>query len=205
MAYGTVLQEQRKTLHERTAQAIEGRYPTSLDDHYSELAHHYSHSDNVEKAVEYLQLAGQQAVQRAAYADAVSYFTAALELLPILPDTPERLRQELRLLVGLAIPFQVTKGYGGPEVKELLSRAHELCQILEDDTHQRSVLWSLYASYLVQADLAAAQESGEQLVALGHRLQDPTILMEGHCVMTDSLFHRGHFVAAREHAATKCP
>ena len=38
VAYGTVLQEQRKALHERTGQAIERRYETSLDDHYSELA-----------------------------------------------------------------------------------------------------------------------------------------------------------------------
>ena len=64
VAYGTVLQEQRKALHERTAQALETLYAETLDDHYSELAHHYSHSGNTEKAVEYLHLAGKQAVER---------------------------------------------------------------------------------------------------------------------------------------------
>ena len=66
MAYGTVLQEQRKALHEHTAQAIEALFAARLEDHYSELAHHYSRSGNTEKAIEYLHLAGQQAVQRSA-------------------------------------------------------------------------------------------------------------------------------------------
>jgi predicted ATPase len=37
VAYGTVLQERRKALHERTAQAIEALYRANLDDHYSDL------------------------------------------------------------------------------------------------------------------------------------------------------------------------
>src|SRR5882672_6778930 len=62
VAYGTVLQERRKALHERTAQAIETLYSANLDEHYSALAHHYTRSGNTEKAIEYLHLAGQQAV-----------------------------------------------------------------------------------------------------------------------------------------------
>src|SRR5206468_4137924 len=63
VAYTSLLQERRKSLHERTAQAIEMLFHSKLDDHYSELAHHYTRSGNTEKAVKYLQLAGQQAVQ----------------------------------------------------------------------------------------------------------------------------------------------
>src|SRR5712692_9550866 len=62
VAYNSLLSERRKALHERTAQAIEALYHAKLDDHYSELAHHYSRSGNTEKAVDYLHLAGQQAV-----------------------------------------------------------------------------------------------------------------------------------------------
>jgi predicted ATPase len=44
VAYGTVLQDRRKELHERTARAIERLYSSSLEDHYSQLAHHYRQS-----------------------------------------------------------------------------------------------------------------------------------------------------------------
>ena len=84
-------------LHEHTAQAIEQLYRSQLEEHYSELAHHYSRSGNTEKAIEYLQKAGQQAVQRSANAEAISHLTTALELLKTLPDTDERAQQELVL------------------------------------------------------------------------------------------------------------
>src|SRR5713101_8359778 len=64
VAYNSLLVERRKVLHERTAQAIESLFHYRLEDYYSELAYHYSRSGNTQKAVEYLQLAGQQAGER---------------------------------------------------------------------------------------------------------------------------------------------
>src|SRR5262249_1089438 len=89
VAYGSVLHEHRKAIHERTAQAMEALYHATLDEHYSELAHHYTRSGKTEKAVEYLHLAGQQAVRRSAYAEAVTQLTTALEFLQTVPDTRE--------------------------------------------------------------------------------------------------------------------
>jgi predicted ATPase len=64
VAYNSLLMERRSVLHERTAQALEALYSVSLDEHYSDLAHHYSRSGNTEKAVEYLGLAGESAGHR---------------------------------------------------------------------------------------------------------------------------------------------
>ena len=41
LAYGSVLIERRKALHERTAQAIEVLYRETLEERYDDLAHHY--------------------------------------------------------------------------------------------------------------------------------------------------------------------
>ena len=59
VAYNSVLQERRKVLHE--GQRALSPTPCQLEDDYSELAHHYGRSGNTQKAVDYLQLAGQQA------------------------------------------------------------------------------------------------------------------------------------------------
>src|SRR5262249_1888384 len=80
VAYGSLLIERRKVLHDRAAQAIEALFHSRLEDHYGDLAHHYSRSGNTQKAVDYLHRAGQQAVQRSANIEAVTHFTAALEL-----------------------------------------------------------------------------------------------------------------------------
>ena len=54
VAYNSILIERRKLLHERVGQALESMFAEHLDDHLGDLAHHYSRSDNVSKAVEYL-------------------------------------------------------------------------------------------------------------------------------------------------------
>jgi predicted ATPase len=54
VAYNSVLHERRKVLHERTAQAIEQLFQDRVEEHYSDLAHHYSRSGDTQKAVEYL-------------------------------------------------------------------------------------------------------------------------------------------------------
>ena len=127
VAYNSVLVERRKVLHERTAQAIESFYSTKLEDHYSDLAHHYSRSGNTQKAIEYLHLAGQQAVQRSANAEAITHLTTALELLKTLPDTPERTQQELTLQLALG-GLDSRQRLACPEVEKTYTRARELCQ-----------------------------------------------------------------------------
>ena len=99
VAYKTLLLERRKQLHESAAAAIEALYPERLEDHLSDLAHHYGQSGNARKAVKYRHLAGRQAAARMAYNEAIGHFTAALELLGGLPDNEERDRQELALQV----------------------------------------------------------------------------------------------------------
>jgi len=68
VSYNSVLIERRKLLHERAGQALESMFAGQLDDHLGELAHHYSRTDNSNKAVEYLGRAGQQAIRRSAHA-----------------------------------------------------------------------------------------------------------------------------------------
>jgi predicted ATPase len=77
----------RQWLHLEVAEAIERVYSHALEDHYGELAHHYGRSDNVAKAVEYLGRAGQQAIRRSAYAEAISSLSAAIDLLQMLPES----------------------------------------------------------------------------------------------------------------------
>jgi predicted ATPase len=199
VAYGSVLVERRKALHERTGQAIEALYSSSLEDHYSELAHHYSRSGNTRKAVEYLQLAGQQAVQRSAYAEAISHLSSALELFKTLPDTPERIQQELTLQITLGAPLVATKGMAAPEVGAVYNRARELCQRVGKTPQLSPVLFALHRFYAVRAELQAAREIAEQHLKLAQSIQDPALLLSAHLALGAAWLWLGEFVPAREH------
>ncbi len=132
VAYYSLLIERRKLLHERAGVALESMFADQLDDHLGELAHHYSRSDNVAKAVEYLWRAGQQAIQRSAYADAVSSLIAAIDLLQRQADSPERIQRELLLQLAVGPALIAAKGYAAPEVEGAYTRARELCERLGD-------------------------------------------------------------------------
>jgi len=199
VAYGTVLQERRKVLHERTAQAIEALFHSRLEDHYSELAHHYSRSGNTQKAVEYLHLAGQQAVQRSAYTEALSHLTSALELLKTLPDTPKRIQPELALQLTLGAALIATRGYCVLAVEQAYARALELCRQLGETPQLFPALLGLSLFYMVRAEYTRAHELGEQCLTLAQRRQDPALLIDSHVLLGQILYYRGELAPARAH------
>jgi class 3 adenylate cyclase len=199
VAYSSVLLERRRVLHERTAQAIEQLFAERLEEHYSDLAHHYSRSGNAAKAVEYLKRAGQQAMQRSANTEAINHLTTALELLKTLPDTPERAQQELTLQIALGVPLMATKGFAAPEVGQVYARARALCKQMGETPQLFPVLWGLWAFYHVRAELQTARELGEQLLSLAQSVQDPTLLVEAHYALGLTLFNLGEVAAAKEH------
>ena len=178
---------------------MEGLYRTSLSDHYSDLAHHYSRSGNAEKAVEYLGLAGQRAVQRSAAAEAVRLLTTALEFLQDLPDTAERVQKELTLQMALGPTLITTKGQAASAVETAYTRARELCQQEGDTPQLFLVLWGLWMYYGSRADNETAQELAEQLMQLAERLHDPALLPAAHFVLGWSFYCAGRLPPAREH------
>jgi len=197
VAYNALLLERRRGLHERTGQAIEALFPSRLAEHYGALAHHYGRSGNAGKAVEYLQLAGQQAVQRSAYAEAISHVTAAIELLMTLPDTPERTPQELDLQMILGRALQAMKGDGAPETGRAYARARELCQQVGETPQLFRVLAGLRNFYVLQGKFQGARELAEQLLSWAPRQQDPVLLARGYLAMGQVLLWLGDLTAAQ--------
>jgi DNA-binding NtrC family response regulator/predicted ATPase/class 3 adenylate cyclase len=199
VAYTSVPSERRRRLHERTAQAIEALFHDRLGEHYSELAHHYRHSGNMEKAVVYLYLAGEQAVQRSAYGEAISLCTTGLELITTLPDTPERARQELDLLLFLGPALMASRGYTAPEVAQVYARAQVLCEHVEDTPKLFQVVQGLCTIANQRGEFQTQRELAEQLLGLAQRLQDPTLLLVAHRVLGTALFCLGELTLAYLH------
>jgi len=79
--YQSILERKRREFHLQVAQGIERLYQERLEEYYEELANHYSKSDDVEKAVEYLLKAGNKAKVSYANEIAISHFQKVLELL----------------------------------------------------------------------------------------------------------------------------
>jgi predicted ATPase len=199
VAYGSLLQERRRMLHGRAAQAIEKFFAERLPEHYYGLAYHYSRSGNTTRAVDYLQHAGHQAVERSAYAEAINHLTTALDLLTTLPETHERSQQELSVLMILGAAWRVTKGQAAPEVERLYSRARELCEQVGEPLQLFRVLLGLWHAHGTTGEYQARRALGGQLLSLAQRLQDPDLLLEAHHALWTTLLSGGELTTAQPH------
>src|ERR671936_101588 len=86
VAYGSLLQEQRRVLHARIVEALEALAGDQVAEHVERLAHHALRGEVWEKAVAYCRQAGAKAGARSANREAVVYFEQALGALGHLPE-----------------------------------------------------------------------------------------------------------------------
>jgi class 3 adenylate cyclase/predicted ATPase len=198
-AYQSMLKSQRQQYHQRIAQTLEERFRDTRETQPELLAHHYTEAGLKEPAVVYWQRAGQRAIERSAYVEAMAYLTRGLDVIEGLPDTVERTRHELALQVSLGVTLMVTKGYASPEVERTYGRARELCLQVGETPQLATVLWALWAYYLIAGKLQTALEVAEQYRALAQRAQDPELLLETCQLVGLTLHHLGDLVAARPH------
>ncbi|GGO81786.1 adenylate/guanylate cyclase domain-containing protein [Marinobacterium nitratireducens] len=201
VAYRSLLSERRSELHERTARAIESLYRERLDEHYGELAHHYSRSGDTAKAIEYLQLAGRQAVQRYANSEAITQLSKAIELIGSLPESSERDRLELAARLTLGPALMASRGYAAPEVESTYSGALQLCRQVGANLQLFPALLGLRTFYHVRGQLPVARELSEQLVRLASEADDSERQLEAHRALGTVLFSLGELDRARRELA----
>jgi predicted ATPase len=80
VAYGLLLFSQRRSLHRAVAEWLERAQADELGPYYALLAHHWDKAEVASKTIDYLERAGDQAMETGAYREAVGFFTRALEL-----------------------------------------------------------------------------------------------------------------------------
>lgn len=198
-AYQSLLKKKRQQLHQQIGQVLEERFPETKETQPELLAHHYTEAGLVAQAIPYWQQAGQRATQRSANIEAIGHLTKGLELLQTLPDSPERIQQELALQIALGTPLLATKGFAAPDVGNVYTRALELCRQIGETPQLFPVLAGLRAFYTVRGESQTARELGEQLLRLAQSAQAPAFLLEAHYALGISTYLLGEFLAARAH------
>ena len=199
VAYKSLIRSSRQNYHERIARALEERFPDFIETQPQLLAHHYTEANLGVQALPYWQRGGEKASERAAHAEAISYFSKGLELLNSIPDTSECLHRKLSLYTLLGRTLKDVRGYGDPEVEQAYTRARELCRNIGEAPQLFSTLLGLAIYFVVRAELQTARELGQQLLDMAQRVQDTVLLVEAHYALGVTCFWMGEFDPARKH------
>jgi len=200
VAYGSLLQDRRRTLHAALVEAIERLYAGRVVEHIEILAHHAVRGGLGIEAARYLRQAGEKAVARSANREAIEFLEQALALLAGLPEEPATLAEILETRITLGPALTSVKGSGSSEVETLYLSALELVGRLGDDSRLFPVLWGLWYSNYGRGRYPAAREMGERLLAAAQKGNDSGQLLEAHHALWPTLSAMGQPTAAVLHA-----
>jgi tetratricopeptide (TPR) repeat protein len=200
VAYSSLLIERRKELHERVGYWTEKLFADKLDDHLDALAHHYSHSDNAAKAIEYLKRAAQQAADRSAVSEAERQLHDAVSLLVLGPTTPDRDSRELELQTALCT-LLVSRSFAAHEREDPLQRAYKLCERLGDQRETLPVRFQLGQFYIMRARFSEARQLTERALTLANSAEDRILAAGVHENLAECNFWTGDLRGAPVHFA----
>jgi len=186
-------------LHAQIAEALETDSPELMDSQPELLAQHYAEAGLVKKSVSYWGKAGRRSAARSAMPEAAAQFQKGLDQLALLPDTPDRQRQELEFLSALGAVLIAVKGQAAPETGNAYGRARKLWEQLGSPSEFIQVPYGQSMYHRNRGELDLAQRLAEELLLVSRQRNDSFGLVLGHYSCGRNLMLAGRFVSSREH------
>ena len=173
VAYGSLPDSVRRSLHYAVARFLEERAPDVAVSTPELMARHYTAAGASERAVAWCLGAGRRAADCCAHAEAIALFSKGLELLDKLPAFPEQAAYRAAVLAALARSLIVTKGAEAPEVDRACGLARVLCQGADPHPALLPAIGTLWDHYSTRADFEAAGELAGHFHRLAAGAEDP--------------------------------
>jgi predicted ATPase len=201
--YARVSIGHRVGLHLRIGARLEQAYGPRAGEIAGELAMHFEEGRDLERAARYRTQAADNALRQHAHRESADHAQRALELLQTMPETAERIRQELvvHTILGAAL---IARSWTTPEVERTYARAHELSKRAGMDLVREllPVLGGLFGYYMTRGDLPVARGLAEEIANVAAATQDKSVQLGSYNGTGMVAFHAGDFVAcvdAMEH------
>jgi len=196
-AYESLLLMRRREWHGRVAQALEQRFGDVAAREPELLAYHFGEAGLLSLACDYRMRAGDQAVSRSAYVEAIAHFTTGLKLAEALP-LQEGLRRRLQFWLKLGSASVVAHGLQSVEAETAYTKASEIGEQLGDGPASFQAKWGLWINANLRRKTALARDRASELVSLAQQSGDRELLLEAyHCQLSTAHF-RGDVRGALE-------
>jgi len=196
VAYNSLLLKRRKEIHESIGKAIEELYQDRLEEFCEMLAHHYSRSENSEKAYQYLRLSGEKAARSYSNWEAFRFYKEAINVLNQLPDSEENKRRgiEVRLLIAVPMTF-----LGYPEDSlQILQEGERLARELGDERSLARFYSSMGLYYSLSGDVIQGMKYAENCFREAEKIEDIELMAPIGFDLSSSYNTAGEFTKTAE-------
>jgi len=196
-AYESLLLTRRRQWHTRVAHALEQRFGDLAAREPELLAYHFAEAEQHSPACDYRMRAGDQAVSRSAYVEAIAHFSAGLKLAESLPPQ-DRLRRQLEFWLKMGSASVVAHGLHSAQAETAYTRAAEIGEEIGDGRASFQAKWGLWINANLRRRTALARDRASELVSLAQESGDRELLLEAyHCQFSTAHF-RGDVRGALE-------
>src|SRR5271166_5066733 len=137
-AYENLLKSRRQALHRRVAETLRDAFPDRADAEPEALAHHFTQAGLTDAAIEYWGKAGDQALRRSAFQEAIAHLGKAIEMADKAGDGKAAgvSGQQLHMRVAYGNALIAARGHGAPETTAAFALAHDSA-VSDEDAPER--------------------------------------------------------------------
>jgi tetratricopeptide (TPR) repeat protein len=197
--YGSLSDAEKMLMHGDVAAMLEEIYDGDTDQIALDLAYHYDQAGDAENALRYLEKVLDDALRMSGYREALVHATRALELVDVLPNTPERAKREFILILRWSLAIKVLQGWAAPVLKPRYDRARELMRQFPDCPEATQFIFTLWTYYLVRCDLAESLETAAHCLEVAERIGSAEGVLAAHTSIANSAFWSGDLATCAEH------
>jgi tetratricopeptide (TPR) repeat protein len=190
-------------LHRRVAEILRDRFPDTAAAEPEVLAHHFTQAGLTEAAIEWWGNAGDQALHRSAFQEAISHLGKAIEMADKTSEgstagtASVSANQRLKLQTNLAKALLWSRGAGADEPKAAFIRARELAAAIDNPTERFTIYHGLWAGNLVRGQLRLAREIAETFLREAERGARTTECGVGRRLLGHTCLWQGDFIEAQ--------
>jgi predicted ATPase len=155
-AYGSLLRSRRQILHQRIAEILREKFADVVEAEPELLAHHFTEAGLTAPAIEYWGKAGDLALRRSAFKEAIAHLGKAIEMTEASAGdaATEQPGGKLKLQVLYGNALISARGYGAPETTAAFVRAQESASTDREAPERFSVIYGVWVGSYLRGELA---------------------------------------------------
>ncbi len=199
-AYESLLKSRRQLLHKHIGDVLRDQFPVIAETEPEVLAYHFTEAGLSGAALEWWRKAGQQALKRSAYSEAIAHLGKAVAIADELPDEPGRTMNRLHLQIEHGRALRGSLGHSAPETVAAWTRARQLAADINDPVELAPIHSGLFNACMTHGEIAPMRELAEAIMSAANRRPElPVAAIVAHWTSGVTCWLAGDYLNARVH------
>jgi class 3 adenylate cyclase len=199
-AYESLLRSRRQILHKSIGDVLRDKFPVIAENEPEIVAYHFTEAGLSGVAFEWWRKAGEQALKRSAYSEAIAHLGKAVAIADELPDEPGGPVNRLHLQIAYGRALRGSLGHSAPETVAAWTRARQISADINDPIELAPIQSGLFNASLTHGELAPMRELAEAIVSTADRRPDsPLAAIVAHYASGVTSWFGGEYLNAKLH------